>query len=120
MCSDQREAVLVIADLIDRNLPAFDRVAALAIGAELPAMNVCVTVCAMRTDFTEDEIRVALRTRNFLVHAAQRIAGGVVIEFGIGADRLPAGVGMTLLAGNGNRAMRIGDLGLRTTYARAR
>ena len=102
MCADQREAVLVVANLLQRNLPALHCVTAFAVGAKLPAMNVRVAVRAMRADILEDQADVALVQATFCVHAAQRIAGVIVIELRIGADRFPAGVGVALLAGNRN------------------
>lgn len=53
MRSNQRESILVILDLLDIYLPAFDGVAALAIGTELPAMNVCVALRALSANLLE-------------------------------------------------------------------
>lgn len=68
--ADQGKPVLVIADLIDGDLPSLDRMAALAVGAELPVMDVRMTVSTVRADLLEDKIRVALRAGDLLVHAA--------------------------------------------------
>lgn len=115
MRTDQREPILVIANLFERDLPAFHGVATLAIGSELTAMNIGVTICARGADFFEDQAGVALGARNLGVHAAQGVAGLVVIELGIGADRFPACVTVTLLARSGDGPVRVGDLCLRTT-----
>lgn len=54
---------------------------------------------------------MALRTSHALVHAAQRILGGVVIEFGDGADRLPAAKRVTVLARNAQASVRTARVG---------
>lgn len=108
----QRESIVVVLDRLDIDLPALDRVAALAIRSELPPMNVCMTLRALCARLAEHQIRVALRTRNLRVHPTQRIAGLVVIELGVRPYRLPAYVGMTVLAWRGDWTMRIGHLRL--------
>lgn len=118
--ANQREAILMIADLADGNMPALHRVATCAIRSKLTTMNIRVTVRALRSNLFEDQIGMALRTGNLGVHAAQRIAGQIVIKFRIRADWFPACVGMAVLARNCNWAMRIGDFGLRTTNLRSR
>lgn len=115
----QRKSILVIADLLDRDLPALHRVAALAVRAELAAMNIRMAVRAMRAYVLESQIRVAFGARHLLVHASQRIAGLIVIEFGVRTDRLPAGVGVTALARDRQGTVRIGHLGLRTSDGRS-
>ena len=54
---------------------------------------------------------MALGAWSLLVHAAQRVAGAVVIELGHGANGLPTGVGVAVLAGDGDGAMGIDYLG---------
>lgn len=87
--------------------------AALAIGPELAAMNVGVAIGASGADVLEIQIGVALGASHLGMHAPQRVAGLVVIELRVGADGFPARVGVALLAGNRNGAVRIGDFGLR-------
>ena len=48
--ANQREPVLMFADLLQRHSPSFYRVTAFAIRAELPPVNVRVTVGALRAD----------------------------------------------------------------------
>jgi hypothetical protein len=43
----KRESILVILDLLERNLPALDGVATLTIRTKLPAMNVGVAIGAV-------------------------------------------------------------------------
>lgn len=57
--SHQREAVLMIANRVQRDIPAFDRVATLAVGAELPSMNICMAIGTTGADIFEDHAGVA-------------------------------------------------------------
>ena len=68
--ADQREAVEVLIDLLNRNIPAPGRVALLAIGAHLALVDVGVAVGALRTHIRKNGLDVALCTRHTLVHAA--------------------------------------------------
>jgi hypothetical protein len=69
MRSYKRKAILVIANLFQRDLPALHRVATLAICAKLPAMDVGVTVGTAFAYVLEHETGVALRAAYFLMHA---------------------------------------------------
>jgi hypothetical protein len=42
----------------------------------------------------------------FFVHAAERVPCRVMVEFGDGADRGPAGVRVAIFAGNAERSVR--------------
>jgi hypothetical protein len=77
----KRKAILVIANRVQRDIPASDRVAAFTIGAKLPAMNVGMAIGAPGTDILEAETCMALGAVNLLVHAAQGVARAVVVEF---------------------------------------
>lgn len=57
---------------------------------------------------------MAFRTCHLLVHASQRIACLIVIELGVGTNGLPTRVSVTLLACDGDRPVRICDLGPRS------
>jgi hypothetical protein len=91
-------------------------VTALAIGAKLAAMYVGVAIGAVSADFLEHQARVALHAIDLLVHAAQRIPSLIVIELRVRPDRLPTGIGVAVLAGRRNRAVRIAHFGLWTAY----
>jgi len=114
MRSYKWEAVLMVANRIQRDIPALDRVATLAIGAKLPAMDVGVTIGTFRADILENQTGMALGAADLLMHSPQGIASAIVVEFWIRANRLPTGIGVAILARSGQRAMRVGDLGLRT------
>ena len=115
--ANQWKSVLMIANLLQRNLPTFHRVTALAVGAKLAAMNVGMAVGAILAHVLENQACMALGAGHLLVHAPQRIPGVIVIELRVRADRLPARIGVTLLARDSERAVRIGDFRLWTADA---
>ena len=110
----QRKSVLVILDRVQGDVPARHGMAALAVGPELAAMDVSVAVRTVGADVLEDQAGMARRAGDLLVHAAQRIRGLVMVEFGIGPDGFPTGVRMAIGARRGQRTVRIGHFGLRT------
>ena len=77
---DQGKPILVIAYLLQRNLPTLDRVAAFAVGAELATMDIRVTVLALIAGFSEHEVTVAVLASNTLVHPTQRETSFTMIE----------------------------------------
>lgn len=91
---------------LQRDLPAFYRVALLALRAELPAVNIGMAVRALRAHVGEDQARVTQAALHGFMHAAQRIACLVMVEFRKIADRLPTGEGVTILASLVQRAVR--------------
>lgn len=101
VCTQQRKSVLVVADRFHRDYPAHHTVALFALRAQSPAVNVRVTIGALFPDIGEYGLGVALGAGHALVHSAQRVARGVVIEFGAVANRLPAAKGVAVLARNG-------------------
>jgi len=98
--SGQGKAVVVLLHLLNRNCPTANRMALLAIRAELPLMNVSVAVLAPQTYIREYRFHMTLDAGHGLVHAAQGIPCLVVIEFGNGADRLPRTRRVAVLARN--------------------
>jgi len=106
MRANEREAIQVLIDLLDRNVPSLDGVALLAIGAHLALVNVGVAIGALLADVREDRLGVALNAAHAFVHATQGILGCVVIEFGNRADRLPSADRVTVLARNAQTSVR--------------
>jgi len=100
VCTDQREPVLVIPNLVNRRRPALHRVAAVALRAHAAAMNIGVTVAAVTPDVAENRLQVALRAGHGFVHAGQRIWCGVVIELRVLPNGPPTAEGVTVLAGD--------------------
>ena len=104
--AEQWKPVEVLLHRLDRNPPAENRVALGAAGAELGAVNVCVTIGAIFSNVGENRPGMTSRAGYFLVHAAKRVPRGVVVKFGYGSDRGPACVRMAIFAGNGEGTMR--------------
>ena len=77
-----------------------------AVGSELTAVKVCVTVRAVLPHIGEDGFEMALRAGDFFVQPAKRIARRVVIEFGDRSDRAPARIRVAILTGDGQRSVR--------------
>ena len=108
--AEQRKTVAVLADGRDRDLPALDGVAILAVGSELAAMQVGMAIRAARRGLRELQVDVAIAALDSLVHSAQRERGlGIVLELRPGPDRLPRRGRMAVLAGNLEGSVRIGD-----------
>lgn len=70
MCSEQREAIHVILDLLQRDLPSPHGVALLTARSKLALMNVRMTVGTSLSDIGEHGFGMAFRTSYSLVHAA--------------------------------------------------
>jgi len=104
--SQQRKSVEMLLNRLDRHLPAENRVALRAVGAELSAVNVSVAIGAVLANVGKNRLGVASRAGYFFVHAAKRVPRGVVVEFGNGADGGPACVRVTIFAGNGHGTVR--------------
>ncbi|HKV63102.1 MAG TPA: hypothetical protein VJO16_14400 [Candidatus Acidoferrum sp.] len=96
----KREAILVILDLLDSNIPTLDRVTLGAVRAHLALMHVGMAVLAILAHVREDWFYMALCTLHFFVHAAQWVFGVVVIELWRGFNRLPTGRGVAVLTRN--------------------
>lgn len=106
VCSQQRKAILVLVDLLHSYRPSLDGMALLAVGAELPLVDIGMTVRASLPHIRKNRLDVALGTTHALMQAAQRECGLVVIELGNRADRPPRCRGMAVLAGKIQIAVR--------------
>ena len=100
MSAKQWKAILVLFDRPDRHVPAVYGMALFAASSHLPSVNVSMTVCAIVTHVPKHQSDVALSTGNVLVHAPQRIAGFIMIEFGNVTYRLPTGERVAVLTIN--------------------
>ena len=106
--SHQREPIQVGLNRLHSRLPSLDRVAVLASGAQLAAMEIRVTIGALLANIGEDLRDVARTAGDFLMHATQRKPSlRVVIEFRNGADGPPACCGVTVVAGYLDGSVRI-------------
>ena len=98
--AQQRKAIEVLLDGLHRDLPAKNGVALCAVRSELRAVNVRVAIRAVLPDVGEHRLGMASGAGNFFVHAAKRVARGVMAKFGNGPDGRPTGVGVAIFAGN--------------------
>ena len=98
MRSRQREAIVVLLDLLHRYLPSPNRVALFAVRTQLPLMNVGMAILASLSHIREDWFHVALYATHTLMHSAQWIARLIVIKFGHCADWSPRACGVAVLA----------------------
>lgn len=106
MRSDQWETILVLVNLLNRNLPTFHRVTLFAICSELTFVNISVAIGALLADISKYRFDVALRTSDTLMQSTKRKAGLIVVELRPIANRFPAAECVTVLAGDIERAMR--------------
>ena len=97
MSAGQREAVVMILDLLDGDTPSAHRVALRAIRAQLAFMDIRVAVLALAAHIVENHLNVAGRAGHADVHAAQRVGCLIVIKFRNGTDGPPALRGMAIL-----------------------
>ena len=86
---DQREAVEVLIDLLNGDIPALHGMALLAVRTHLALVEVGVAVRAFFPHVGKHRLHVALCASHTFMHSAQRILRCVVIEFRNRADRLP-------------------------------
>ena len=114
VCAEKREPVEVVLDGLQIYAPPAHGVAVLTSAAHLTAMDIGVAIGAFVPYIREDFADVALAAGDVGMHRAQRIFGiGVVIEFRLGANRLPTHRGMAALAGDRDGPVRILRLLLR-------
>lgn len=106
MRPSEREAVVVLLNLLDRNLPASNGVALFAVGSQLTPVNIGVAILTTLTDVGEYRLHVALRAGYRLMHAAKRISRLSMIELRNCANRPPRVRGMAVLAGSVQISMR--------------
>lgn len=66
----KREAIVMLLDLLDADLPSLDRVALLAVGSQLPSVNIGMAVLAALPHIGKHRFHVALHAGHRLVHAA--------------------------------------------------
>jgi len=100
MCTDQGKPVLVLIDIVNRNLPPIRVVAQFAFGPILAPMEVSVAILALIRSVGEVQIGVTIPTSHNRMAAAKLKACLFVFELGLGPDRLPTFDGVTVLARN--------------------
>jgi hypothetical protein len=100
MRAEERKSVEVLRNRLDRYLPAENRVALGAIGAELTAVNIRVAIGTILANVGENRLHMAARAGYFFVHAAKGVTRGVVVKLGNGANRGPTCARVAIFAGN--------------------
>lgn len=71
MRAGEWEAVIVLLNLLRRDLPAPDGMALLAIGSQLPPVNVCMAILAALADIRENRLDVTSGATHRRMHAPQ-------------------------------------------------
>jgi hypothetical protein len=104
--ANQRKAVLVLTDVVDRNLPTSIPMADVTLRTVFPTMNVGMAVLALLADVCENKIGVAVLARYLGVHSAQGKPSFAMFEFRDSADRRPSNGSVAILAGDVQRAVR--------------
>jgi hypothetical protein len=89
MRANEGKAILVALNLLHGDHPPFNGVTGFAIGSQLTFMNVGVAVGTLGAYVGEDGLGVASGAAYALVHAAQWIAGAIVVKFRNRSNRLP-------------------------------
>jgi hypothetical protein len=100
MRADQGKTVLVLVNLLHRDLPPLYAMALFAGRSKLTLVDIGMAIGALLAYVCEYRLGVALRATDPLVHSAQRKSGLVVVELRNIADRLPSAQGVAVLAGN--------------------
>jgi hypothetical protein len=70
MCTDERKAVLMLIDRVNRDLPAVYPMAKIALGSVSAAMNIDVAVLTLLAGVRQNRIHMAALARRVHVHAA--------------------------------------------------
>src|SRR5260370_6526249 len=111
--ADQGEPVLVLLDVLDGNLPSLDRMAVLAVGSELSAVDIGVAVSARVANVRKQQFGVAVSARaHGRVHATQRIPGLAVIKIRHRTNWFPTRTGVAGLARKRERTVGTSGRGL--------
>ena len=106
MGPSQRKPVVVLLNLLDRDLPSSNGVALLAVGAELPFVNIRVAILTTLPNVAEDCLDMTLSTGHRSVHAPQGILRLIVVKLGYSANWFPRVGRMAVLAWNIETPMR--------------
>ena len=102
---NQREAILVLVDVVDRDLPPCIAMAQVALRAVLAPMNIRVAVLALVASLREHQVGVTIRAADLRMQPAQRESRLTMIELGHRPDRLPALRSVAVLARDAQLAM---------------
>lgn len=100
MRADQRKSILVLVDVVDRDLPAIWVMAQFALRPILSAMKICMAVLTLFWHMAEYEVGMTIHALYLRVPSVQRKIGSRMLELHSCSQRLPSLLAVTLLAGN--------------------
>lgn len=103
----EREAIPMLLNSLHGDVPSIHGVALLALGSELAAMQIRMTIRALCPNIAEHQFEVAEPAVHFPVHSPQREMCLVVIKFGKASDGLPTRERVTVLTTDVQWAVRI-------------
>jgi len=104
--AQQRKTILVVLQLLHRDIPTLHRMALRAVRAHLAPVDVFMTILALLSHIREHRFPVALRAFHFFMHPTQGITGFAVVKFRDGTDGSPSPGGVAVFARNRKGPMR--------------
>jgi hypothetical protein len=104
--SDEREAVLVLIDVVNGDLPSRVAMAHIALRPVLAPVDIGVAILALLAYVGEYQVGMTVRAASFAVHAAQREPCLLVIKLRNRPDRLPALGAVAVLTGDTQASVR--------------
>ena len=102
---DERKAVLMLIDGMNRDLPSIDPVAGIALRPVFSSMEVGMAILAIPPNVGEHQVDVAFLASHARMHATQRIASFAVIKLRLAVDRLPRRRRVAVLTRNLHRTV---------------
>ncbi len=105
--ANQREEVLMVANLLLGSKPALDDMALGAVGAEFTQMNVSMTIRTIFPDFRKYHVGVALLAGKTPVASPKRVTGFIMIESKNCPDGSPGGGNVAIVARHLKRAVGV-------------
>lgn len=98
VCPQERKPVYMTVYVLSDLTPAADSVTVFAIGAQLAAMNIGMTVGTLGSDIGKNQVEMAMGTIDVFVHFFKGETGCPMIEIRRRTNGLPARSGMTVVA----------------------
>jgi hypothetical protein len=108
MGSLERKSICVITKVLHGSLPTSDRMAILAAGTKLAAVDVGMAIRTFIAHVLEDRADVTAGARHITMHTTKCVTGFfVMVEIGPRANRFPASSRVASLASDFHWAVRI-------------
>ena len=106
MRPDEGEAILVLINVVNGDLPSRVAMAHIALRAVLAPVDIGVAILALLAYVGEYQVGMTVRACSFAMHAAQRKACLLVIKFWNRPDRLPTFGVVTVLTADLQASVR--------------